>query len=87
MMQTKALIIGFSTFVCHGIILLCKDESERHQLRESFNTVRPCDVVFALWNGPANISLSNEWSEQKVPGTEVAGLYSNYQKYINTRGG
>ena len=46
--QTKALIIGFSTFVCHGIILLCKDESERHQLRESFNTVRPCDVVFAL---------------------------------------
>ena len=27
-------------------------------------TVRPCDTVFALWNGPANISLRNVLSEK-----------------------
>ena len=48
-------------------------------------TVRPCDMVFALWNGPANI-FARKWSVQKVLGIEVEGLYITYQKYKRTRG-
>ena len=33
--------------------------AQTNTLKTAHNTVRPCDMVFALWNGTANISLRN----------------------------